>query len=442
MAEGQNEKCKGHLCCSRKPYIDGLCEFHLPVDHEKALPSEGYDALLIKEIEEAAESEKGTYALHWHGFVFPVGHVLFGNIIFNSYTEKLARSWINIQEANIQGIQIAGIGINTLILSDSVIHADTVIGVTQIETFSLGRAIFQGKFHCASKTQTFDARNAVFEEEFSFGASIYRLANFSSCRFYKSCLFFAAQGSTFGNDSDSNFRIAGFDNAIFGLPSQTLFQDVDLRKASFKSVSLVGVRFYNTNFYQHELKRNGLFNEIEILRRINNTGSEGVKNVTADNQRRTRYDHLIHEYRQLRMAMETNKDYVTAHDFYVGEMEARQKRKWNPVLGLYRLSSFYGTNYARAFGFLLILLIIHFMLTIVCSTNFQVQKLFSGPDVIDAWGRLGDILIHTISTGTLQRSGLLKNLSFSQNLIDVVARLVIPIQAAMFVLALRNKTKR
>lgn len=254
--------------------------------------------------------------------------------------------------------------------------------------------------------------------------------------------FYSNAGLLFGDEADNEFNVVGFDNTIFGKPIQTFFRDVDLRKASFKSVSLVGVHFSNTYFYQQELKRNGIYNEVKELRRSDTAVRRWFINKKPDNNSIKRNRHLIHEYRQLRMAMENNKDYIKAQEFYVGEMEARQRREWSFILKLYRVSSFYGSDYLKAFRVLLWLFCIHFILTNILSTHWQVQKLFCGPDIAAAWERLGDIVIHSLSTGTLQRTSVLKDLSFYQKVADILFRLMIPIQTAMFILALRNKTKR
>lgn len=441
MVENQNKKCKGHSHCKRKPYSGDLCEFHLPADHKKVLTCDNYDDLLLKEIEEAVENKDGLYELHWHGFNFPKDHVLFHFLKFEAVRDRLAKSWINIQESNIQGILISR-DIKTLILSDATVHADTIIGVVGIDRLSMGRTNFRGKFHCASNTNEIDARGAIFDDEFSFAANIYERAIFTNCRFHKSCFFTGRDGSLFEKKADNRFRIVGFNYSIFGNPTQTLFQDVDLRMASFKSVSLLGVRFYNTNFYQKNLNRNGLYNELQELQRSDGTIHSLFRVKKTDNNSVKRFRHLIHEYRQLRMAMENNKDYIKAHDFYIGEMESRQLGEWKFVLALYRFSSYYGTNYIRALLILACLFLLHFLLTIGLSTDWQLQKLFCGPDVSAAWRRLIDIVIHSLSTGTLQRIGLLQDLSGWQNLIDILFRIMIPVQVAMFVLALRNMTKR
>lgn len=442
MSINQNEKCRGHYLCKRIPFSDGLCVLHLPADHEKALPYDDYDALLVKEIEDAEKDDKGIYAIHWHGLNFPKNHVLFGFRNFETVKDRLAECWINIQESNIQQILIGPYDIHKLILSEATIHGDTSIGVARIDFISIGKAKFLGKFHCATKTKTIMAQGAIFYDEFTFGSTIYELANFNGSRFYNSCHFYSNDGLLFGDKADNKFKVAGFDNVIFEKPIQTLFQDVDLHKASFKGASLLGVRFNNTDFYQKELNRNGIYNEVKELHRRNETKRRWFSNQKIDKNSKIRDRDLIHEYRQLRLAMENNKDYVKAHEFYIGEMEALQRRDWSFILALYRFSSYYGTNYKRALIVLSLLFALHFALTIITSTNLQVQKLFSEPDLVTAWNRLGDLVIHSLSTGTLQRVGLLKELSGWQNLIDLLFRVFIPIQTAMFVLALRNKTKR
>ena len=341
--------------------------------------------------------------------------------------KKLEKSWINIQDSNIQNIFIPTYKLRTLILSGSTVHGSTMVGVTEIENIRMRNTKFIGHFHCASITNKIDANRAVFNRDFSFASTIYEYARFNSCRFLQSCLIFSRDGKVFGDDAQNKFKYVGFDQTIFDKPTQTLFQDVDLRKASFKSVSLVGIRFYNTNFYQSSLNRNGLYNEVIML-------EKGFKE--AENR------HLIHEYRQLRMAMENNKDYIKAHDFYIGEMEARQRGTRNWIILLYKFSSFYGTDYKKAFKFLFLLFCVHFLLTVVLSTNLQFQKLFYLQYYEEAWTRLGDILVHSLNTITLQKNGLLSNTSFWQKVFDVTFRIIFPIQAAMFVLALRNMTKR
>lgn len=441
MTEDENVKCNGHNMCNREPYIDGLCKFHLPSDHPKVLSCDDYNKLLVDLVKEAEQHENGVFVHKWHGFNFPEGHVLFDFRVFHEVEDRLTNGWFNIEYSNIQDIQIHVRKIRDLILTGATIHGDTMIPVCEVDRISIGNAKFKGKFHCASETSEFDARGAVFDEEFSLGATIKEIAVFVGCRFNQSCIFFGRGHSVFGSDDSENFKVAGFDGAIFRDPTHTTFQDVDLRRASFKGVSLVGVRFYSTNFYQPQLKRNGLYNEIQGMQK-NKNAAGGQLFKKPDEKHVKHYRYLIHEYRQLRMAMEISKDYTKAHDFYIGEMEARQNREWSFILALYRFCSYYGVNYVRAFIVLSALIFAHLLLTVIISSDLEVQNLFCGSQISDAWRDFGDIALHSLKIGTLQRAELLEPTSFFQQFFDILFRLLIPAQTAMFILALRNKTKR
>ena len=434
MTENKIEKCKGHRLCERTVFDSELCLLHLPSDHKNALNCDDYDQLLIDEIKQTPMRDDGRFALHWEKLNFPIDHVLFEHFKFDEVRDRLEKSWINISYSNIQNIRVGSYAIQTLVLSHSTIHGNTIFPVATIERLIMDSSKFLGKFHCACSSNLFDARNAIFEDEFSFSSTISGLANFTNCRFKKACLFHGSRSLVFGDDDE--FKIVGFDNAIFESSAQVLFQDIDLRKASFESVSLVGVRFYNANFYQKSLNRNGLYNEVNFLQKFKSNGADNKENNVKH------YNHLMHEYRQLRMAMENIKDFDNSHDFYVGEMESRKNRKWNFILEIYRFSSCYGTKYIRAFLILIVLFVIHFILTILLSANLQIPNLFSSQDSIFSWKSLGDAMLHSLSTVTLQRFNLIENLSFCQRTLDAFFRIIFPIQAAMFILALRNMTKR
>lgn len=437
MQDEQDRKCKGHQLCKRDVVADERCQLHLPIDHGSKIGCTAFDEVLHQELTSSTASKMGIYELHWESLIFPKGHRLFQFGIFEDVKEKLKDTWVTLAGSDIQDIDLGSYSFRYLILSDSTIYGDTLIGVTDIGRLSLQEAIFHGNFHCASRSREIDAKGAEFQKDFSFASTVSERAIFAGCRFKSSCVFHASAGQTFGNGTEGEFQIVGFDNSIFEKPDQTLFKDVDLTKASFKSVSLVGVRFYNTLFYQKELGRNGLFNEVKEYNRRKVTPSIALDYTTLN-----RYGYIIQEYRQLRMAMETSKDYDKSHDFYVGEMEARQRTRRNAILDLYRTSSLYGTNYYRAFGILALLFLLHFLLTIIFSTNLQFLKLFDQQYAIAAWSRLGEIALHSLSTGSLQKVGLLETIGGLQKLVDIVFRLLIPIQTAMLVLAIRNKTKR
>lgn len=449
MSPPSTTSCKGHPICKRDVHQGKghYCKFHLPALHPDAMSPEDFDQSLIQEIIDT-EEEDGKYVLHWEGFSFPNDHILFGHKDYEKVTDRLAKSWISIKDSDIQNIHIPTLEIHALLLNNSTIHGNMSIGVANINRINIENAIFKGKFHCASKTQQFEAQNSSFENDFSFSAIISEYARFSSGRFHGATHFHNRDRERMLFDN-KEMRFVNFDNVIFWRPSQTFFRNVNLQKASFKSVGLVGVNFTNTDFYQKELCRNGIHNEIREVRRKASFITQLLhliqfKSTTkkSDNKTLTSCRYLISEYRELRMAMENNKDYIKAQDFYVGEMENRLERENSWILRLYQICSIFGSSYKRALLFLGVLVISHLILTVIFSTNLQIQNLYTGPETVNTWQRIGDVIIHTLSTGTLQKTGILNETSNWQKLIDIFFRLMIPLQAAMFILAVRNKTKR
>lgn len=383
--------------------------------------------------------KKGIFVIHWENTIFPRGHKLFSFGIFEDVKDKLEKAWINLSGSEFQGIGLETHNFYELILSDSTVHGSCMIPVMNINRLSLQRVVFNGSFHCASKSREVDARQAIFHKDFSFASVVSERIHFGGCRFKKSCVFHGSAGQPFGGDNVDEFRVVGFDNSIFEKPDQTIFKDVDLTKASFKSVSLVGVRFYNTEFYQEELGRNGLLDDVKEHSKQKQKQNSSSK---LDRHAKKRYSYIVHEYRQLRMAMESSKDYEKSHDFYFGEMEARQKVKRNIIICIYNISSKYGTSYKRAFGFLFGMFALHFLMTIAISTNMQVMKLFDPQYTWAVIDRIGELALHSFSTGTLQKAKVMVSVSDWQNFFDIVFRLLIPAQGAMFALAVRNKAKR
>jgi hypothetical protein len=101
------------------------------------------------------------------------------------------------------------------------------------------------------------------------------------------------------------------------------------------------------------------------------------------------YEALAENYRQLVLNYEEKRDFETAEDFHVGEMEMRRKKKgapfkglllrtvreWLNEYGLYRISSAYGTSYLQASTLLLVFLLL-----------FSIAFLYSGFRPVSANG--------------------------------------------------------
>ncbi|NOQ51313.1 MAG: hypothetical protein GQ578_03695 [Desulfuromonadaceae bacterium] len=106
-----------------------------------------------------------------------------------------------------------------------------------------------------------------------------------------------------------------FTDVDFRRPDRTKFINVDLNKATLIGADLKGVHFYDVNLWQPSLRRQGLYDEVYAIE----TQDRGyLKRMLP---------RLEAGYRNLRITLEENKDYATATDFYIGEMESRRRQK-------------------------------------------------------------------------------------------------------------------
>lgn len=143
------------------------------------------------------------------------------------------------------------------------------------------------------------------------------------------------------------------DEMTFSEPKEVVFKGVNLQSATFRGTDLRGVTFIGNNWYQPELKRNGLIEDLR-LRGINNYYDK--KDPLPD---------LENIYRNIRFSLEANKDFSLANDFFIGEMDAKRnqlpilKRQLFSVLALYRLISNYGTSPIRCSALFLALVVCH-----------------------------------------------------------------------------------
>jgi len=256
---------------------------------------------------------------------------------------------------------------------------------------------------------------------------------------------------------------ASLDEMTFAEPKEVVFKGVNLQNATFRGTDLRGVTFIGNNWYQPELKRNGLIEDIR-LRGINNYYDK--KDPLPD---------LENSYRNIRFSLEANKDFGLANDFFIGEMDAKRnqlpwlKRELFSVLALYRLISNYGTSPIRCLVWFLIVVICHTLiisylsnaeLYITVARNF-VDIGYYPSNRISAWfgqmsGGLSELLredcfidsiIYSIKTMTLQKDKehLLKAclemnsaVSFANTMFSIVG----PVLLGLIALTVRTRIKR
>jgi uncharacterized protein YjbI with pentapeptide repeats len=255
---------------------------------------------------------------------------------------------------------------------------------------------------------------------------------------------------------------AHLQNITFNEPSRVLFKGVDLTKASFGGTDLREVTFIGNVWFNPILKRNGLKEEIRY------------RNTKNYYDKREQLPALENTYRNIRFAMEASKDFASANDFFIGEMEAKRKqlpfykRHLFSVDAVYNMVSKYGTSPMRCILCFIVFAMIH---STLISSQINIST-------VDSWAALKqgsiafvgevsldefvvflgashdvllgyinfDSLVYSLQTMTLQRDKLdLIPQSADKALvsfINLVYAIIGPVLAGLFALTVRARIKR
>lgn len=150
------------------------------------------------------------------------------------------------------------------------------------------------------------------------------------------------------------------------------------------------------------------------------------------------YGEVERLYRELQLNYEKARDYKKMGDFHYGEMEMHRrasKWRWFPFYwhNLYWALSGYGERPSRALGWLAALLAV-----------FTGLLARSGLEILDPkhLPAFGDSFFYLLQKVTLQRPTWAEPVSFGGKLVAGLSVLLIPGQAALFLLALRNRLGR
>ena len=237
---------------------------------------------------------------------------------------------------------------------------------------------------------------------------------------------------------------------IFEKPKLVLFRSVDLRRCSFEATDLRGVHFLDCDWFQPELGRNGI-------------NAEHANDSSDFHARRLFLPRIESTCRNIRHALEENKDYILANDFFVGEMEAKRKqlgffkRTIFSVLAWYKAISEYGTSPGLCFRFIMYTAIIHSLILYYFADGIKHAG-FHGSNKVDFLLLASavkyeldvyfDFFIYSLQTMTLQRDkifdlasvfndvpGFVRVLNFSVSILG-------PFLGVLLGLCIRTKIKR
>jgi len=233
------------------------------------------------------------------------------------------------------------------------------------------------------------------------------------------------------------------------------FEDLSLAKVEFAGTDLSRVAFHNVKWRDYRLRR-GLYEEVivneqdsgwlQISCLLDPTAfalemGPSLQPVARATFLQDEFARLERLYRELKVNYIAKGDYKQAGDFHFGEMEMYRKgtpeRRWLSWHFLYWLLSGYGERPLRAIGWLTVLIfclpLLVFLLGMRSETGGQVLTGLEG-----YW----QTLVFLLEKAALQRPEWLKPDSGLSRFFIALSAILIPGQAALFILALRNRLGR
>ncbi|MHB8068849.1 MAG: pentapeptide repeat-containing protein [Desulfobaccales bacterium] len=240
------------------------------------------------------------------------------------------------------------------------------------------------------------------------------------------------------------------------------FQDLSLAKVEFRGTDLRDIEYHNITwhsysnwFFRKDVKwlpiRQAVYDEVlldkkepSLFNRIKNNIINiaifwkwpYIKTSKPDKAEYARVEEL---YRYLRINYEKKGDYKNAGDFHYGEMEMHRRaspwRRWFLIswYNTYRFLSGYGERPLWALIWLIMFLF---------GLSGLVQ--WSGLAINDygQYATFGNSLLYILQKASLQRPDWPKPATFGGQFYSSISVLLIPGQAALFLLALRNRLGR
>ena len=213
---------------------------------------------------------------------------------------------------------------------------------------------------------------------------------------------------------------------LFLKPNQILFSEVDLSRVHFRGTNLRGVRFLGVKWWQPVFNRNGLYDEVY------------VKSSPDGPFRHLSLPVLEETCRNARVALEENRSFNAASDFYIAEMEAVReqqsfcRRHIFSVTALYRSVSRYGTSVGAAFWMLSLIYFLH------VTASIYVQLPIG---LVPSLEEFLEVALRSLKILLLVRTEQSLTL-MPQPWLDIGLRLLGPIQIAMLAIAFRARIKR
>lgn len=345
-------------------------------------------------------------------------------------------------------------------------------------------ATFTGKvdFSKAIFTGLADFSGATFRERALYWATTFGEADFSGANLKKADFTVATfkgrtqfVGATFSgparfvriNARGKELRLVfsgEFGDLTLDQEAALLFQDVSLERVRFAGTDVASLTFRNVVWHPcHSPVPAWLINKLpsrwqgrfggrqavyeEILLRerapkfwdlfLKYGWKSARRLIEAKSERLRQEDYARVEelYRGLKLNYGKAGDFKQVGDFHFGEMEMHRRasagRRWVSWYSIYWALSGYGERPLRA------VICLAGLILGLAALFFWLE-----PKIAGGWGGLRDALFYILAQATFQRPDWFKPETSWGKLIRIISPLLIPGQAALFLLALRNRLGR
>ena len=259
---------------------------------------------------------------------------------------------------------------------------------------------------------------------------------------------------------------------LLDIEGSLVFERVDLSKALFSNTQMRNIDFVNIKWSRLGWRgwRNVLYDEIDLF--------EGIKKGSGedDNRPKTFYAKYLYFkgwltgechgddirkveilYRRMKNKYRTLQNWPEVSNWHYGEKEMYRKenafRRYFPLSFsfLYWLSSGYGERYVRAgvaLGVLIVILSLGLAWTGLDATGVLGSNHgdFHGITSITLktldLKSIGALLINTLKYATFQKDIIFFPRNMWGEIVRLLAQILIPIQTALFIMAVRNRFRR
>lgn len=339
-------------------------------------------------------------------------------------------------ETYFKGTTFSGVGLTGAIFNRNVNFKEGIL-----EKISIKRVTFNGSVNF---------RTAIFREvdfiENTFGETNFERATFSKVglrevTFSGKVNFIEA---TFNGEAyifGKTFTI-GADFKTLNIKEKVRLEKVNLEKVSFLDTDLRRMDFINCDWPKKE-GRNVLYDEIELFK----------KGKGKDFRDKIKKVEIL--YRMLKQKYKEEHNEIEVSNWHYGEKEMYRKsslfRRYFPLSlsNLYWLSSGYGERPVRS-GIVLLLLIL--AITVLSGlagldpnplngSSYGINKIEGWADIMN-FKNLRALFLNTLQYATFEKEPDFIHKTIYGGYLKLAARILIPLQAALFALAVRNRFRR